>query len=91
MLKICAYFTLINLHKCVRCKLFYTMFSFTGTYNHLINVSFKSKLTTISSLPPPPSLMQASRHLGVGGISVQIPHSLHQKAIQMPYPSLVQF
>ena len=74
-----------------RCKLFYTMFSFTGTYNHLINVSFKSKLTTISSLPPPPSLMQASRHLGVGGISVQIPHSLHQKAIQMPYPSLVQF
>lgn len=41
--------------------------------------------------PPPPSLMQASRHLGVGGISVQIPHSLHQKAIQMPYPSLVQF
>ena len=35
--------------------------------------------------------MQASRHLGVGGISVQIPHSLHQKAIQMPYPSLVQF
>ena len=67
------------------------MLSFTGTYNHLINVSFKSKLTTISSLPPPPSLMQASRHLGVGGISVQIPHSSHQKAIQMPYPSLVQF
>ena len=70
------------------------MFSFTGTYNHPINVSFKSKLTTISSYPPnppPPSLMQASRHLGMGGISVQIPHSLHQKAIQMPYPSLVQF
>ena len=67
------------------------MLSFTGTYNHLINVSFKSKLTTISSLPPPPSLMQPSRHLGVGGISVQIPHYLHRKAIQMPYPSLVQF
>ena len=95
ILKICVYFTLINLRKFVRCKLFYAMFSCTGTYNHLINVSFKSKLTTISSLPPPPpppaSLMQPSRHLGVGGISVQIPHSLHQKAIQMPYPSLFQF
>lgn len=42
-------------------------------------------------IPPPPPPMQPSRYLGVSGISVQIPHSLSQKAIQMPFPSLIQF
>lgn len=42
-------------------------------------------------LIPPPLPMQPSKYLGVSGISVQIPHSLSQKAIQMPFPSLIQF
>ena len=89
MLKICAYFTLINLHKAVRCKLFYTMFSCTGTYNHLIKMYHLNQNYNILLIPPPP--MQPSQYLGVSGISVRIPHSLSQKAIQMPFPSLIQF
>ena len=42
-------------------------------------------------LIPPPPPMQPSQYLGVSGISVRIPHSLSQKAIQMPFPSLIQF
>ena len=34
--------------------------------------------------PPPPSPRQPCKYLSVGGISVQIPHSLGQKAIQLP-------